>query len=296
MVRRVGRIVIAAAAIGAAVLVGNAAVSVFHTAALRNESAAVLHSNELLLALDNVLSLVKDAESGQRGYVITGDPEYLAPYRAAVGVDPGADGCARAAGARRPGAAAPDGRRAAPRRRQARRARVTIGLRDRKGFDLARDVDRCSAPAAPRWRRCARPPPRWPRTRGSGWSRARPPPSATYRTALFSEALAALAALAALIGLSIVLRASPARPRRGRSADRRARRAPARHAREHRRRRDHDRPRRPGHQPQPRRRVAHRLACRGSAGAAAGGGLSHRQRVDARSRPRTRRRARFATA
>jgi CHASE3 domain sensor protein len=72
MVRRVGRIVIAAAAIGAAVLVGNAAVSVFHTAALRNESAAVLHSNELLLALDNVLSLVKDAESGQRGYVITG--------------------------------------------------------------------------------------------------------------------------------------------------------------------------------------------------------------------------------
>ena len=84
MVRRVGRIVIAAAAIGAAVLVGNAAVSVFHTAALRNESAAVLHSNELLLALDNVLSLVKDAESGQRGYVITGDPEYLAPYRAAI--------------------------------------------------------------------------------------------------------------------------------------------------------------------------------------------------------------------
>ena len=84
MVTRVGRIVIAAAAIGAAVLVGNAAVSVFHTAVLRNESAAVLHSNELLLALDNVLSLVKDAESGQRGYVITGRPEYLAPYRAAA--------------------------------------------------------------------------------------------------------------------------------------------------------------------------------------------------------------------
>jgi len=84
MVMSVGRIVIAAAAIGAAVLVGNAAVSVYHTAALRNESAAVLHSNELLLALDNVLSLVKDAESGQRGYVITGRLEYLAPYRAAV--------------------------------------------------------------------------------------------------------------------------------------------------------------------------------------------------------------------
>jgi CHASE3 domain sensor protein len=81
---RAGRVVIAAAAIGAAVLVGNAAVSVYHTAMLRNESAAVLRSNELLLALDNVLSLVKDAESGQRGYVITGRAEYLEPYRAAV--------------------------------------------------------------------------------------------------------------------------------------------------------------------------------------------------------------------
>ena len=106
---------------------------------------------------------------------------------------------------------------------------------------------------------------------------------ATYRAALSSEVLAALAALAALIGLSFVLVAPPARPRRGRSADRRARRAPARHAREHRRRRDHDRPGRAHQQPQPRRRGAHRLACRGSARAAAGGGLSHRQRIDARA-------------
>ena len=41
MVRRVGSIFIAAAAIGAAVLVGNTAVSVFHTAADSLRSAAV---------------------------------------------------------------------------------------------------------------------------------------------------------------------------------------------------------------------------------------------------------------
>ena len=44
-----------------------------------------MHSSELLLAIDNVLSLAVDAETGQRGYVITGKKEYLAPYRAAVG-------------------------------------------------------------------------------------------------------------------------------------------------------------------------------------------------------------------
>ena len=124
MVRRVGRIVIAAVAIGAAAARRQPRASRSITPPqLRDESAAVLHSNELLLALDNVLSLVKDAESGQRGYVITGRPEYLAPYRAAVGsIQAQMDALERLV-ARRPGAAAPDGRGAAPRRRQARRAR-----------------------------------------------------------------------------------------------------------------------------------------------------------------------------
>ena len=85
MVRRVGAAVLAAVAIGVALLVGDLALSVYHTTKLRDESAAVQRSTELLLALDNVLSLAVDAETGQRGYVITGKKEYLAPYRAAVG-------------------------------------------------------------------------------------------------------------------------------------------------------------------------------------------------------------------
>ena len=33
--------------------------------------------------LENLLSLLKDAETGQRGYLLTGDPRYLAPYNTA---------------------------------------------------------------------------------------------------------------------------------------------------------------------------------------------------------------------
>ena len=35
---------------------------------------------------DELLSSLKDAETGQRGFIITGQPEYLEPYHAAVGV------------------------------------------------------------------------------------------------------------------------------------------------------------------------------------------------------------------
>ncbi|MEO8310171.1 MAG: PAS domain S-box protein [Caldimonas sp.] len=204
MVRRVGRIVIAAAAIGAVLLVANAAVSVYHTAQLRNESAAVLRSNELLLALDNVLSLVKDAESGQRGYVITGREEYLAPYRAAVGSIQAQlnslEGLTRADPVQQ--------RLMADLRRHTGAVLgeldLTIGLRDRKGFDLTRDVIalgagraemeglRASAAeiAAHESLRLV--------ARGAATDRI-------FRAALFGEALAGLAALAALIGFTFLL-------------------------------------------------------------------------------------------
>ncbi|MDB6094889.1 MAG: methyl-accepting chemotaxis sensory transducer [Verrucomicrobia bacterium] len=43
----------------------------------------VAHTQQVLVTLENVLSTMKDAETGQRGYVITGDEKYLAPFRAA---------------------------------------------------------------------------------------------------------------------------------------------------------------------------------------------------------------------
>jgi len=43
----------------------------------------VNRTHQVLEKLDQVLSLMTDAETGQRGYIITGDTAYLAPYEAA---------------------------------------------------------------------------------------------------------------------------------------------------------------------------------------------------------------------
>ena len=42
--------------------------------------AAALATGEFVLSLDDLLSTVEDAETGQRGYLITGSGLYLAPY------------------------------------------------------------------------------------------------------------------------------------------------------------------------------------------------------------------------
>lgn len=43
------------------------------------------HSHYVLQSLESVLSLLQDVESGARGYAITGDPAFLAPYDKARG-------------------------------------------------------------------------------------------------------------------------------------------------------------------------------------------------------------------
>jgi PAS domain S-box-containing protein len=45
----------------------------------------VTHTQQTLLELTQTESLMKDAETGQRGFLYTGDPKYLAPYDLAVG-------------------------------------------------------------------------------------------------------------------------------------------------------------------------------------------------------------------
>jgi methyl-accepting chemotaxis protein len=51
-------------------------------------SYKVAHTHEVLEHIANLLGLLKDAETGQRGYVITGDENFLEPYRTAVnGID-----------------------------------------------------------------------------------------------------------------------------------------------------------------------------------------------------------------
>jgi CHASE3 domain sensor protein len=45
----------------------------------------VTHTHQVLETMAHALSLMKDAETGQRGYVLTGDESYLEPYRTALG-------------------------------------------------------------------------------------------------------------------------------------------------------------------------------------------------------------------
>ena len=42
------------------------------------------HTHQVRGELADLLSELKDAETGQRGYVITGDESYLEPYKSAL--------------------------------------------------------------------------------------------------------------------------------------------------------------------------------------------------------------------
>ncbi len=50
---------------------------------LREGAKQVERTHTVITSLENLLSLVKDAETGQRGFLITGDESYLQPYQAA---------------------------------------------------------------------------------------------------------------------------------------------------------------------------------------------------------------------
>lgn len=49
-----------------------------------NASNQVTYTQEFLTELEDLVSHLKDAESGQRGYLLTGKERYLEPYYAAV--------------------------------------------------------------------------------------------------------------------------------------------------------------------------------------------------------------------
>lgn len=58
-------------------------ISYLNIKSLHENAQEVVATHEKLIALASVLTLVKDAETGQRGYVLTGDERYLEPYMAA---------------------------------------------------------------------------------------------------------------------------------------------------------------------------------------------------------------------
>jgi signal transduction histidine kinase/DNA-binding response OmpR family regulator/CHASE3 domain sensor protein len=59
-------------------------VSYVNTRTLNLDARLVAHTHEVLSALGEIVSLLKDAETGQRGYLLTGDVRYLEPHTTAV--------------------------------------------------------------------------------------------------------------------------------------------------------------------------------------------------------------------
>jgi len=63
--------------------VASAALSFFTVQNIRDNSARVTQTHSLIVALDLLLIDLQDAETGLRGYLLTGDDEYLEPYNRA---------------------------------------------------------------------------------------------------------------------------------------------------------------------------------------------------------------------
>lgn len=65
----------------AVIIAGYAELAFYRLETAKRHNAAVL---DIQVTLQSVLKLIGDAEAGQRGYVLTGKPEYLEPFTAAL--------------------------------------------------------------------------------------------------------------------------------------------------------------------------------------------------------------------
>jgi CheY-like chemotaxis protein/signal transduction histidine kinase len=60
------------------------AVSFSNVQVLKTDNAMIVHSHEVISALDTLLSTMQDAETGQRGFLLTSNEKYLQPYENAL--------------------------------------------------------------------------------------------------------------------------------------------------------------------------------------------------------------------
>src|SRR5215510_1761179 len=77
--------IMAGAGLVLAILLINALVSYRVTRRLIDNEGLVAHTHEVLTELVDVMSTMDDAETGERGYLLTGEKSYLEPYQSAVG-------------------------------------------------------------------------------------------------------------------------------------------------------------------------------------------------------------------
>ena len=80
-VRWQGPIILLPVALAVVGLLTAAALATWHADQCQSASRRlVLHSHEVVETIQSTLSDVEDAETGQRGYLLTGSPRYLTPY------------------------------------------------------------------------------------------------------------------------------------------------------------------------------------------------------------------------
>jgi signal transduction histidine kinase len=84
MTRTFGRKLIFVIVVVAGLLAVNTWLGFNNIRQMRSESMSVSRTRDVLFGLGEIISLAKDAETGQRGYIITGEPTYLDPYKSAM--------------------------------------------------------------------------------------------------------------------------------------------------------------------------------------------------------------------
>jgi signal transduction histidine kinase len=84
MNRNVGTVATIVFALTLALLIASAGLSYYNTRQLVDADGKVDHTHRVISLLEAVLSTLKDAETGQRGFIITQEDPYLQPYHQAV--------------------------------------------------------------------------------------------------------------------------------------------------------------------------------------------------------------------
>jgi len=67
-------------------LIGNAWLGYRNTRQLNEDAAWVAHTQEVMDSLEEVVSAMKDAQTGERGFIITGDDHYLEPFNSTTAI------------------------------------------------------------------------------------------------------------------------------------------------------------------------------------------------------------------
>jgi len=76
--------IVAGLIVAFALVLGTILLSSFSTRAIVDANARATHAQRSLLAINQLLATTTEAETGQRGYLLTRDDKYLAPYRGAI--------------------------------------------------------------------------------------------------------------------------------------------------------------------------------------------------------------------